>query len=618
MKIKNNFNEHLRIITCGSVDDGKSTLIGRLLYETKKLYADQLKVFNEDNKRFGSQKNKLDFSLLVDGLSAEREQGITIDVAYRYISTKKRKIILADTPGHEQYTRNMVTGASTASLGILIVDARKGILKQTKRHSFILSLLGIKNIILAINKLDLIKYDEITYNKIKKEFFKFSKKLNFKKINCIPISALDGDNIIKKSKNTLWYDGNTLLEYLETTDKEFFEAKPLIVPIQYVIKNVQDFRGYTGTIVSGEMHKQQKVTVHPSGFSTRIDKIINQKKEMKYAPSFSAVTFTLKDDIDVSRGDFIVDFNKKIEMTDKFKADLIWMDIEPFMPGRTYLIKMECRMLKGKIFIKFKYNIDNFEKLMAKTLELNDIASCDVIFEQKIFYEKYDDNKILGSFIVINPDTNSTCGAGRINYALRRSSNISKQHFIINKEKRSLLKNHKPCIIWLTGLSGTGKSTIGNILEKELFNLKIHTTLLDGDNIRYGLNKDLGFTNEDRVENIRRIAEVAKLMVNSGLVTIVAFISPFKSERNLARNMVSKDEFVEVFIDTPLNILEERDPKGLYKKARSGEIPNFTGINSSYEIPENPEIVIETVKKSPEESAHDIINYLKLKKVLFS
>ncbi len=617
MNIKKKINEHLRIITCGSVDDGKSTLIGRLLYESKKIYIDQLKIFNEENKRIGSQENKLDFSLLVDGLSSEREQGITIDVAYRYINTKKRKIILADTPGHEQYTRNMVTGASTASLGVLIVDARKGILKQTKRHAFILSLLGIKNIILAINKMDLIQFNESIYHKIRDQFLEFSKNLNFKKIKSIPISALDGDNVIKKSKNTSWYSGKALMKYLEKLDETFDDTLPLRVPIQYVIKNLKDFRGYTGTVTSGVIYKNQRVKVLPSGFNTSIEKIIDQKKDLKSASSMQAITFTLKDNIDVSRGDFLVDCDKPFEMADQFRVDLIWMETETFMPGRTYLIKMECRLLKAKIFIKFKYDIDNFKKLMSKTLELNDIASCNMIFEQKIFYEKYDDNRILGSFIVIDPDNNNTCGAGRINFALRRSSNIFKQDFNVTKKKRTILKSHKPCIIWLTGLSGSGKSTIANILEKKLFDLKIHTTLLDGDNIRHGLNKDLGFTKEDRVENIRRIGEVAKLMVNSGLITIVSFISPFKSERKLVRDLVDKGEFVEVFIDTPLKIAEKRDPKGLYKKARSGKLPNFTGIDSPYEIPEKPEIILKTIKNSPEKSADLIIDFLKSKRILF-
>ena len=601
------------------MDDGKSTLIGRLLYETKKLYADQLKIFKEENIKFGTQENKLDFSLLVDGLSAEREQGITIDVAYRFLTTKKRKMIIADTPGHEQYTRNMATGASTASIGILIVDARKGILKQTKRHSFILSLLGIKNIVLAINKLDLIQYDKDIYKNIKDSFLSFSKKLKFQSIYSIPISALDGDNIIKNSKNMTWYNGLCLVNYLDDFEEKSDHKKPLRIPIQHVIRSVNDFRGYAGTIVSGEMYKNQKVKILPSGFNTTIKKIIekNVEEEIQNAEYQKSVTFTLNDHIDISRGDFVVDQKNPCEMADKFRIDLIWMDKKSFFPGRTYFVKMECRLLKAKIFLKYKYDINNFKKLMSKTLNLNDIASCDIIFEQNVVYENYEINRKLGSFIVIDPETNSTCGAGIINYALRRSSNIIPQNFVINKEKKSILKNYKPCIIWFTGISGSGKSTIANILEQELYDLQIHTTLLDGDNIRNGLNKDLGFTDSDRVENIRRIGEVSKLMVQSGLVTIVSFISPFKSERKLVRDLVNKKEFIEVFVNTPLEIAEKRDPKGLYKKAKSGKLPNFTGIDSPYEMPENPEIILETINSSPKECAKKIITYLKSTNFIF-
>ncbi len=620
MSINKDYNKHLRIIICGSVDDGKSTLIGRLLYETKKLHTDQLKIFNEENIKFGTHKNKLDFSLLVDGLSAEREQGITIDVAYRFLTTKKRKMIIADTPGHEQYTRNMATGASTASIGILIIDARKGILEQTKRHGFILSLLGIKNIVLAINKLDLIQYDKVIYKNIKDSFLKFSKKFKFQSIYSIPISALDGDNITKNSKNIPWYNGLSLINYLENFEEKSDYQKPLRIPVQYVIRSVNDFRGYSGTIVSGEMYKNQKVKVLPSGFNTTIKDIVelNVEEEIQNAVNQKSVTFTLNDHIDISRGDILVDQNNPCKMADQFRINLIWMDSKTFLPGRTYFVKMECRLLKAKIFIKYKYDINNFQKLMSKKLELNDIASCDIIFEKKVVYENYEVNKALGSFIVIDPETNSTSGAGIINFALRRSSNIFSQNFSIDKRKRSELKNHRPCIIWFTGISGSGKSTIANILEKKLYDLQIHTTLLDGDNIRHGLNKDLGFTDTDRVENIRRIGEVSKLMVQSGLLTIVSFISPFKSERKLARELVNKNEFIEVFVDTPLEIAEKRDPKGLYKKARLGKIPNFTAIDSPYEIPENPELRLETVNNSPVECAEKIITYLISKNLLFS
>ena len=616
MNIENKFQKPLRVIVCGSVDDGKSTLIGRLLYDAKKIYKDQLKSLRVESKKT-SKEDKLDFSLLVDGLSAEREQGITIDVAYRYFSTKKNKIIIADTPGHEQYTRNMATGASTASVGIILVDAKKGILKQTKRHCFILSILGVKNLLLIVNKIDLVEYKETIFNKINNDFNEYINSLNFKNITSIPISALNGDNVFKKSRTTKWYKGQTLFDYLDNHDELSDNLKALRIPIQYVIRNKQNLRSYGGTIASGKLSKKQKVKVLPSGFETRISNIFEYNNQIKQAFSMQAVTFTLDDHLDISRGDFIVDADNSYNFSDQFRVDLIWMDLNHFLPGRTYTIKMECRTLKAKIFIKYKYDINNFKKRMSKVLKLNDIASCDIIFETKIVYENYEINKTLGSFIVIDPETNSTCGAGKINYPLRRSLNLTYQNLNIDKNKRSILKNHAPCVIWLTGISGSGKSTIANILEKKLYSLKIHTMLLDGDNIRLGLNSDLGFSDEDRVENIRRIAEVSKLMLHSGLVTIVSFISPFKLEREMARNLVDQNEFIEVFIDTPLKIAEKRDPKGLYKKARLGEIPNFTGINSPYEKPENPELILKTTKYKPEQCADLIIDLLKSKKILF-
>ncbi len=608
----------LRFITCGSVDDGKSTLIGRLLYESKLVFQDQLQKLDEDNKKFGTQKNKIDFALLVDGLAAEREQGITIDVAYRFFSTKKRKFIVADTPGHEQYTRNMATGASTADLAIILVDARKGILTQTKRHTFITSLLGIKNIILAVNKLDLIDYDEKVFKEICNNFINFSNDLNIENIKFIPISGLNGDNVVVNSKNMPWYKGLTLIENLEQIEVIRNQVKPLRMVVQHVIRPNQDFRGYAGTINSGTLKKAQNVKILPSGFLSEVDKIFNFKNEIKDANASQAITLTLKENLDVSRGDFIVDAKNPPEMADQFRIDLIWMDNEQMVSGKSYIIKLQGRMLNAKILIKHKYDINNFNKIKVTSFSMNEIGACDIIFEKPIVFEKYEENRNLGALIVIDPETNNTSAAGRINYALRRSTNIHLQAFDINKNYRSTLKNQKPCVLWFTGLSGSGKSTTANKVEQKLNSMNLHTILLDGDNIRHGLNKDLGFTNQDRIENIRRITEVAKLMTEAGLITLVSFISPFRSDRNLAREVIDKNEFVEIHVDVSIEEAEKRDPKGLYKKARSGLIPNFTGINSPYEPPEKPEIYIDSAKFSPNEASILIIDYLKKENFLFT
>ena len=608
----------LRFITCGSVDDGKSTLIGRLLYESKLVFQDQLQKLNEDNEKFGTQKNKIDFALLVDGLAAEREQGITIDVAYRFFSTKKRKFIVADTPGHEQYTRNMATGASTADLAIILVDARKGILTQTKRHTFITSLLGIKHIILAVNKLDLMGYDEKVFKEICNHFKIFSKDLNIKNIEYIPISGLNGDNIILNSKNMPWYKGLTLIENLEKIDIIENKIQPLRMVVQHVIRPDQDFRGYAGTINSGTLKKAQSVKILPSGYSTEVDKIFDFKNEIKDANSNQAITLTLKDNLDVSRGDFIVDEKNPPEMADQFRIDLIWMDKNQMISGKSFVIKLQGRMLKAKILIKHEYDINNFSKIKATSLSMNEIGACDIIFEKPIVFEKYDENRNLGALIVIDPETNNTSAAGRINYPLRRSTNIHFQALDINKSDRSALKSQKPCVLWFTGLSGSGKSTIANKVEQKLNSMNFHTMLLDGDNVRHGLNKDLGFTDQDRIENIRRITEVAKLMTEAGLITLVSFISPFRSDRDLAREVIGNNEFVEIHVDVSIEEAEKRDPKGLYKKARSGLIPNFTGINSPYEPPEKPEIYIDSAKFSPNEASILIIDYLKKENFLFT
>ena len=608
----------LKFITCGSVDDGKSTLIGRLLFESGFIYEDNLKALHQDSQRFGSQGQSLDLALLVDGLSAEREQGITIDVAYRYFSTKKRKFIVADTPGHEQYTRNMVTAASTASMAIILIDVRKGILSQTRRHAFIASLLGIKHIVLAINKFDLVDYEVKVFENLKNNFKSVSDYLNFKSLQFIPISALNGDNVIVKSNNMPWYEGPSLLQYLENFKLENNTNDPLRVPIQYVIREGQDFRGYAGRIVSGQMRKNQDVKIFPSGFETKIETILNFNKNLTIAETGKSVTFTLANQLDLSRGDILVDKNYPCEISDQFNIDLIWMDKKTFYPGRVYLIKMESRLLKAKIFIKYKYDIEKFKKLKSSKLMMNDIASCNISFLEPIVFECYEKNQVLGSMIIIDLETNLTCGAAKINFPLRRSSNIHLQKLSIDKKDRSKIKNQNPCVLWFTGLSGSGKSTIANLLEKKLYSLGAHTCVLDGDNIRLGLNKDLGFTEEDRVENIRRVGEVSKLMVEAGLITIVSFISPFLSEREMVRNLLKKDEFVEIFVDTTLELAEKRDPKGLYKKARSGELPNFTGIDSPYEKPKNPEIHLNTSELSAEKSAEIILDYLKSKELFFN
>ena len=601
----------LRFITCGSVDDGKSTLIGRMLYESQMIFDDQVASLKNDSKKYGTQGEDIDFALLVDGLSAEREQGITIDVAYRFFSSSKRKFIVADTPGHEQYTRNMATGASTADMAILLVDARNGILTQTKRHSFIVSLLGIQNIVLAINKMDLIDYDKNIYEKLSSEYISFSKKLNFKKIKSIPISALKGDNIHKKSKNMKWYSDKTLFDYLETTKSQITNKDGFIFPVQRVNRPDLNFRGYSGTITGGKIKKGDELISLPSNQKAKVKDILIGEKSIKFAGLKQSVTLTLNKEIDTSRGDVFCSKKSVIEMADQFNLNVIWMSEEKCFNGRTYLAKIHNISTSIKIMsIKKIYNVNTLEFDSGDELKLNDVAEISVSFNKDIPYSTFKENKTLGSLIIIDPISNQTIGMGMINFALRRSQNIQLQNLSINKNLREKINGHKGQVLWMTGLSGSGKSTLANELEKKLYTQGKKTYILDGDNIRYGLNKDLGFTDKDRVENIRRVAEVAKLMCDAGLIVITAFISPFRLEREMARSLFKKSDFKEIFISTPLKVAEKRDPKGLYKKARQGKIPNFTGIDSVYEKPINPDLEIDTSKISLGEAVKKILNII--------
>ena len=589
----------LRFITCGSVDDGKSTLIGRMLYESQMIFDDQVTSLKKDSQKHGTQGEEIDFALLVDGLSAEREQGITIDVAYRFFSSSKRKFIVADTPGHEQYTRNMATGASTADLAILLVDARHGVVTQTKRHSFIVSLLGIKNVILAINKMDLVNYDQKTFQQIDQHYRDFTKNLNFKHIQSIPISALKGDNVYEKSKMMKWYSQQTLFSYLETVQVTSTKSSKFILPVQRVNRPNLDFRGYSGTIASGSIKVGEEIRTVPSNQKAKVKEIFIGDKSIKSSTNKQSITLTLNKEIDISRGDIICKKDSIVESADQFNINMIWMSEENCFPGRSYIAKIHNSSAAIKILdIKKIYNVNTLEHSPGKQLDLNDVAEVTVSLGKNIPFMTYQENKNMGSMILIDPLSNQTIGVGMINFALRRAQNIHLQSLSITKELREKMNGHKGQVLWLTGLSGSGKSTIANALEKELYAEGKKTYVLDGDNIRHGLNKDLGFNDKDRVENIRRVAEVAKLMCDAGLIVITAFISPFRTERDMARSLFQSGEFKEIFISTPLNIAEQRDPKGLYKKARKGEIPNFTGINSPYEKPLNPELSLDTSKTS--------------------
>ncbi|MBU2888882.1 sulfate adenylyltransferase subunit CysN [Celeribacter halophilus] len=603
----------LRFITCGSVDDGKSTLIGRLLYDSKMIFEDQLAALEADSKRSGTQGEEIDFALLVDGLAAEREQGITIDVAYRFFATEKRKFIVADTPGHEQYTRNMVTGASTADLAVILIDARKGILTQTRRHSYIVKLLGIRHVVLAVNKMDLVDYNQAEFDKIVADYREFADSIGIEEFTAIPISGFKGDNITGPSDNTPWYEGTALLPLLETVEVEdaLEQSEPFRMPVQWVNRPNLDFRGFSGLIASGTIKPGDEVRVLPSGKTSKIARIVTFDGDQDLAVAGESVTLTLTDEIDCSRGQVIVAAQSPLEVADQFESTLVWMDEHALLPGRAYWMKIGTQTVSATVHEpKYEVNVNTQEHLASKTLDLNAIGVANITTDREIPFASYEDSRDLGGFILIDKITNQTVAAGMVHFALRRAQNIHWQATDISREHHASMKHQKPAVLWLTGLSGSGKSTIANIVEKKLARMNRHTFLLDGDNVRHGLNKDLGFTEADRVENIRRVGEVARLMTDAGLIVITAFISPFRSERNMVRSMMQPGEFLEVFVDTPLEVAESRDVKGLYAKARSGELKNFTGIDSPYEYPEAPDLRIDTTKMTPEEAADAIIDQL--------
>ena len=603
----------LRFITCGSVDDGKSTLIGRLLYDSKMIFEDQLAALEADSKRFGTQGQEIDFALLVDGLAAEREQGITIDVAYRFFATEKRKFIVADTPGHEQYTRNMVTGASTADLAVILIDARKGVLAQTRRHSYLAHLIGIKNIVLAVNKMDLVTYDQAVFDAIVDDYREFAKSIGIDSFVAMPISGFKGDNITARSANTPWYKGPALMEHLETvevnSDKD--AVKPFRMPVQYVNRPNLDFRGFSGQIATGTLMLGDRIRVLPSGKNSTISRIVTFDGDLEQAIAGQSVTLCFADEIDCSRGDVICAADEPVLAADQFETTIVWMDENELLPGRPYWLKIGAQTLTATIQQpKYQVNIKTMEHLAAKTLDLNAIGVANLSTDRPIPFEPYTQNRDLGGFILIDKMTNATVAAGMINFSLRRADNVHWQATDVTRESRATVKNQNAAVLWLTGLSGAGKSTIANIVEKKLLRMNRHTFLLDGDNVRQGLNKDLGFTDADRVENIRRVGEVAKLMSDAGLIVIAAFISPFRAEREMVRAMMKPGEFFEIHIDTPLADAEARDVKGLYKKARSGELKNFTGVDSPYEPPEDPEIRVDTTTLTAEEAAEEIVRRL--------
>jgi bifunctional enzyme CysN/CysC len=601
----------LRFITCGSVDDGKSTLIGRLLYDSKMIFEDQLAALEADSKKMGTQGQNIDFALLVDGLAAEREQGITIDVAYRFFSTDRRKFIVADTPGHEQYTRNMITGASTADLAVILIDARRGVLTQTKRHSFLVSLIGIKQVVLAINKMDLVNYSKEVFDRILGDYTSFASQLDIEKIVPIPISALAGDNITEPSGNMSWYRGPTLMHHLETVEvAQRTIDSSFRMPVQWVNRPNLDFRGFSGVIAGGTVHPGDLVKIMPSARQSRVARVLIDS-DLPYATAGQSITLTLEDEVDCSRGDVICGADDPCEVSDQFETTIVWMSDQPMLPGRPYLLKLGTKTVSASItHLKHKVNVNTLEQVPGRELELNEIGVCNISLDQPVAFDSYTQNRDTGGFILIDRLSNETVGAGLIHFALRRAQNIHWQAVDLTPASRAGQKGQKAAVLWFTGLSGAGKSTIANLVEKRLFALGRHSYLLDGDNVRHGLNRDLGFTDTDRVENIRRVAEVSKLMSDAGLIVLVSFISPFRSERQMARELLPPGAFLEVFIDTPLAVAEQRDVKGLYKKARRGEIKHFTGIDSPYEAPEAPELHIDTTSLSSEAAAEAIVAVL--------
>jgi len=603
----------LRFLTCGSVDDGKSTLIGRVLYDAQLIFEDQLKTLERDSKARGNAGGALDLSLLVDGLQAEREQGITIDVAYRYFTTDRRKFIVADTPGHEQYTRNMATGASNADLAVLLVDARKGLLVQTRRHATICRLMGIRHVVLAVNKMDLVGYSRDTFDAIRDAFVAFADQIGLENVTCIPVSALMGDNVVNRGDGMPWYDGPALLPFLEEVDvvTEAVEA-PFRFPVQWVNRPNQDFRGYCGTVAGGVVRPGDRIVVHPSARTTTVARVVDFGGDRDQAGAGEAVTLTLADEVDIARGDVLSHEGGRPEIADQFAAHVIWMAEEPLYPERSYLLKIGHATVPAQVTeIKYRLDVNSQNKLAAKRLDLNEVAFCNLSLSRAVPLDPYESNRTTGGFILIDRTTNHTVGCGMIAFPLRRASNIHWQKLEVDKAARALQKHQQPCVLWFTGLSGAGKSTVANLVEKRLHAMGHHAYILDGDNVRHGLNRDLGFTAEDRVENIRRVGEVAKLFVDAGLIVLVSFISPYRAERRMARELLGEGEFLEVFVDAPLEVCEDRDPKGLYKKARAGQIKNFTGIDSEYEPPETPDLRLRTDTADPESLAEEVIQSLR-------